>query len=275
MLDIIRYVKLEGIEKFFYRRLSELRKREVSHYLKTGFYFTFMVCLMWATSPFLQCLTFLMFVLTGHELTPEIAFTTISITALFDNSLILFPNAVNEVIQIMVSMRRVEKYLFAKEIKFDRIAEKSDSGVAVRIEGGNFYWKRELKKEQKDGDSDSDDEVEESVSSFREGEREEGRLSNSEVSQTILSESKANSSINFSQKDEQGKSIFSHTLKDINLKLKKGTFTMVLGDIGSGKSSLLLAIVNEMLAGDSSKITISGSIAYSCQKPWIMSKTLR
>ena len=50
---------------------------------------------------------------------------------------------------------------------------------------------------------------------------------------------------------------------------------MIVGDIGSGKSSLLLAIINEMLVAEQSKIKITGNIAYSPQKPWIMSKTLQ
>lgn len=50
---------------------------------------------------------------------------------------------------------------------------------------------------------------------------------------------------------------------------------MVVGDIGSGKSSLLLAILNEMINHEGSKVFLSGSIAYSAQKPWIMSKSVK
>jgi ABC-type multidrug transport system fused ATPase/permease subunit len=64
-------------------------------------------------------------------------------------------------------------------------------------------------------------------------------------------------------------------LKDINTTIKKGSFTMIVGDIGSGKSSLLMAILNEMVAGGQASILINGSIAYSSQKPWIMSATVR
>ena len=64
-------------------------------------------------------------------------------------------------------------------------------------------------------------------------------------------------------------------LKDINVTVAKGKFTLVLGDIGSGKSSLLLAILNEMKCSKESKIEINGSIAYAAQKPWIMSSTVR
>jgi ABC-type uncharacterized transport system fused permease/ATPase subunit len=50
---------------------------------------------------------------------------------------------------------------------------------------------------------------------------------------------------------------------------------MIIGDIGSGKSSLLLAILNELITASNSKVTISGKIAYSPQKPWIMSRNIK
>ena len=49
---------------------------------------------------------------------------------------------------------------------------------------------------------------------------------------------------------------------------------MIIGDIGSGKSSLLMAILNEMIHSKGSQVTLSGSIAYSSQRPWIMSETV-
>lgn len=79
----------------------------------------------------------------------------------------------------------------------------------------------------------------------------------------------------FKEKDKEGKPLYIHALKDINTTITKGSFTMVLGDIGSGKSSFLQAILNEILSAENSDITISGTLSYSPQKPWIMSKTLK
>jgi ATP-binding cassette subfamily C (CFTR/MRP) protein 1 len=64
-------------------------------------------------------------------------------------------------------------------------------------------------------------------------------------------------------------------IKRVNLTIEKGKFIMVLGDIGSGKSSFLLAILNEMNNSKNSSITVNGSIAYAAQKPWIMHGTVR
>lgn len=66
-----------------------------------------------------------------------------------------------------------------------------------------------------------------------------------------------------------------HALRDINLDILKGSFTMIVGDIGSGKSTLLQAIINETLVEEGTSISLSGQVAYSPQKPWIMSTTLK
>lgn len=63
-------------------------------------------------------------------------------------------------------------------------------------------------------------------------------------------------------------------LKDINTTIQKGKFTIIIGDIGSGKSSLLLAILNEIRSNSKTSIEINGSIAYASQKPWIQSDTV-
>lgn len=40
------------------------------------------------------------------------------------------------------------------------------------------------------------------------------------------------------------------TLKEMNFTIKKGEFVTVIGDVGSGKSSLLSALIGEMLSCD-------------------------
>ena len=37
------------------------------------------------------------------------------------------------------------------------------------------------------------------------------------------------------------------TLKNIDIKIKKGEFTCIIGDVGSGKSSLLSTIIGDLL----------------------------
>lgn len=48
-------------------------------------------------------------------------------------------------------------------------------------------------------------------------------------------------------------------LKNLNLRIKKGEFVCIIGDVGSGKSSLLSALIGDMLHLDSKYIDTNGS----------------
>jgi ABC-type cobalamin/Fe3+-siderophores transport system ATPase subunit len=54
------------------------------------------------------------------------------------------------------------------------------------------------------------------------------------------------------------------TLSDINLSVPKGVLCMVVGTVGSGKSSLLAAIMGEMRC-ISGSVAVDGSLAYTAQ----------
>lgn len=64
------------------------------------------------------------------------------------------------------------------------------------------------------------------------------------------------------------------TLQDIDLTVRKGELVGILGRVGSGKTSLLSAIIGEMTKVDG-KVELHGSVAYCAQNPWILSATVR
>lgn len=64
------------------------------------------------------------------------------------------------------------------------------------------------------------------------------------------------------------------TLVNISLALPKASLTAVVGPVGSGKSSLIQAILGEMWI-KAGHIHLNGSVAYVEQEPWILSATIR
>ncbi|KAH8324273.1 hypothetical protein KR074_002950, partial [Drosophila pseudoananassae] len=64
------------------------------------------------------------------------------------------------------------------------------------------------------------------------------------------------------------------TLNELSLQIKSGTLLAVVGLTGSGKSSLIQAILGELpvLSGEIKK---RGSISYAAQEPWLFSGTVR
>ena len=63
-------------------------------------------------------------------------------------------------------------------------------------------------------------------------------------------------------------------LKNINFQVPSGSLTAVVGQVGTGKSSLLSSMLGEIkkLNGE---VFMQGSVAYVCQEAWIQNKTLR
>lgn len=63
-------------------------------------------------------------------------------------------------------------------------------------------------------------------------------------------------------------------MQDIDLTVRKGELVGIIGRVGSGKTSLLSAIIGEMTKVDG-KVELHGSVAYCAQNPWILSSSLR
>jgi len=63
-------------------------------------------------------------------------------------------------------------------------------------------------------------------------------------------------------------------LENININLSPGNFLAVVGQVGCGKTSLLLSVMQETTLKEGSAF-INGSIAYVEQEPYIMSATVK
>ena len=66
-------------------------------------------------------------------------------------------------------------------------------------------------------------------------------------------------------------------LSNINLTVKKGEFICIIGEVGSGKSSLIQAILNNMIIkqNNNTKIIVNGNISYVGQEAWIQNNTIQ
>uniref|UniRef100_A0AC35TJK4 Multidrug resistance-associated protein 1 n=1 Tax=Rhabditophanes sp. KR3021 TaxID=114890 RepID=A0AC35TJK4_9BILA len=63
-------------------------------------------------------------------------------------------------------------------------------------------------------------------------------------------------------------------INGVNLDIEKGNLVAIIGRVGSGKSSLISAMLGEMNKM-SGTVNINGTIAYASQQPWIQNISLR
>ena len=65
-------------------------------------------------------------------------------------------------------------------------------------------------------------------------------------------------------------------LNNINMTIKQGEFICIIGEVGSGKSSLIQAILNNMIIqNNNAKIIVNGKISYVGQEAWIQNNTIQ
>ncbi|KAG1673321.1 Multidrug resistance-associated protein 4 [Nymphon striatum] len=65
-----------------------------------------------------------------------------------------------------------------------------------------------------------------------------------------------------------------NVVKGISFELNPGDYLCVIGEVGSGKTSLLKTVLKEMVI-NRGIIKVSGKIAYACQQSWIFADTLK
>lgn len=65
-----------------------------------------------------------------------------------------------------------------------------------------------------------------------------------------------------------------NTFTNVNLQAKRGSLIAIIGPVGSGKTSLMHAILKELPLIDGS-IEVNGEIGYASQEPWLFAGSVR
>jgi ABC-type multidrug transport system fused ATPase/permease subunit len=95
MLDIIRFIKISTIEKFFFNKIELKREKEISLYLKKGLLFVVIIFNFWIACPLLLSATFVTYVMMGNVLSSQIAFTMIMLSNVLEYPIHSLPTAVS------------------------------------------------------------------------------------------------------------------------------------------------------------------------------------
>lgn len=73
---------------------------------------------------------------------------------------------------------------------------------------------------------------------------------------------------------QKGEENYKVAVSNVNLTVKKGHLDCIVGRVGSGKSSIIQAILGDLYKLDG-EVTVHGKVAYASQVPWIMNGTVK
>jgi ABC-type multidrug transport system fused ATPase/permease subunit len=244
-LTAIKLIKLYAWEKPFMDKVGHIRNDlELVTLQKIG-KMAALTSFTWSSVPFLVTVTsFGVYITTNQPLTSDIVFVAISLFGLLQFPLSMAPDLIAGIIEASVSLRRIESFLLLDEMDPETVIHEDYrqspnwtlETPLVEILDGSFRWASQPS---------------ESVLSAQRNDQ--------ETASTQASESTSTPPL---------------ILSNINLQVKKGELLAVVGRVGTGKSTLVSALLGEAIKAHGS-VTMRGSVAYAPQKPWLLNATVQ
>ncbi|CAN2387511.1 ATP-binding cassette [Pristimantis euphronides] len=152
LLSGMRVVKFYTWEEHFARQVSRLREQELRS-LRAIKLLDAVCVYLWASLPVLtSIITFITYVLLGHQLTAAKVFTTLALVGMLILPLNNFPWVLNGVLEAKVSLDRVQNFLALPEqdmlFYYRAEAPSKDGCVAVEMRNATFSWGLEDKNKE-------------------------------------------------------------------------------------------------------------------------------
>ncbi|KAF8978331.1 hypothetical protein BGZ46_006592 [Entomortierella lignicola] len=287
----IELLKLCAWEVPFQEKVIMLRSIEFGYIWKSNVMRAINISVFFFFPPLIGLFAFVTYWLQGKELTPDKVFVSLTLFNILRMTMTsYFPKALERLAEVRVSEKRITDFLLLPELRriennleslyhdgqqkgMDRnsnAVENQDQkydlpDVLIEMKGASFSW-----------DISTEEENEILKLSANEKETKTDRDCNS-------------SSISSSSSNEaNGISTRKAIIKDITISLHKDELLAIVGPVGCGKSSLCMALLQEMtLVSGTLKIanhqrqqddTLQQqpiSISYSAQSPWIFAGSIR
>jgi len=273
ILGSMKVVKLQAWEESFQDRILALRSSELADlydYLVASCIST----IIWSSAPLAVALaTFTTYTLSGHDLDVASALTALALFDILRFPLFMLPQVINNIVEASISFNRVRSFLMCDDHK--PVASENLQGKGLQIENASFaYETRKPKLQEADADAktveinDAKWEMALLKSQLQDAENKIRELvkpnsyNNDEVIEQHLESLEPDPLANLL------------CLKRICLETKGAEMIAVVGGVGSGKSSLLKAMLGEIrsLSGTTSA---KGDIAYFSQNPFILNATVK
>ncbi|XP_061926630.1 ATP-binding cassette sub-family C member 12-like [Entelurus aequoreus] len=239
ILSSIKLIKMYAWEDCFLDKVSELREREKKHLRVSSYIQNINTSITSIIPTIATVLTFMVHTLLGLDLHTTEAFTTIAIFNAMRFCLALMPMSVKTLAEATVSVSRLKKILLIQNPD-PYLVQRTDSDSAIVIDNATLSWNKPGSRSAPQATVDK--------GGTAPGEGDVGHQA-SEVSQ-------------------DGERDVLPTLRNISFTLPKGNLLGVCGNVGSGKTSLISTILEQMHLLQGS-VAADGTFAYVSQQAWI------
>ncbi|XP_033609843.1 multidrug resistance-associated protein 5 isoform X2 [Cryptotermes secundus] len=251
ILNSIRLIKMYAWEDSFANKIADVRNMERKQLQTAAFLQSFSNTITPAITLLASISTFLGYSFTGNNLFATEAFTIFSVFTAMQFTVGTLPYGIKCLAEANVSCQKLQKFVLRPNYESPVI--KSVGRNIIEIKDGTFSWEASQldeprkKGQRKKHQSKQGQKMTNGIGATAE---EKGQFISSEENQPI------------------------ETLHNIELEVSRGKLVGVCGSVGSGKSSLLSAIMGDMIIS-SGQLYVMGSMAIVSQQAWIFNDTVR
>ncbi|TPX64351.1 hypothetical protein SpCBS45565_g05955 [Spizellomyces sp. 'palustris'] len=291
ILTGIRLIKYFAWEESFLSKISAIRQKEITQLLHRATLSSLVLAIAFGIPILSASLSIVIYALT-HPMDASEIFPALTWFGQLRFPLMFLPQGMVALVDFRVALGRIKGLLLADELDvFPGVVE--DEEIAVRVVDGCFVWegyddatkgdKSTLKEgghsAKKQGGDDATTGAKTNLddggknTTKKEGDDEDDaakQQANDHTISNVQDTTKGDIQLSTMQPPPPPPG----TLQNINLTLPKGALIAIIGPVGSGKSSLLNALISEMRR-TSGSIQYSGTLGYCPQQSWILNTTLR
>ncbi|XP_041799450.1 multidrug resistance-associated protein 5 [Chelmon rostratus] len=278
ILCCIKFIKMYCWEDAFAQNIHKVRSEERGILERAGVVQSLTVGVAPIVVVIASVCTFTLHMALGYDLTAAEAFTVVAVFNSMTFSLKVTPLAVRSLSEGAVAVKRFQR-LFVMEDREVVLGKTEDPRNAVEFQDATLAWekarppaakpnplpkkrggmKRVLRREKLSLYISTED-----SKGNKEGPNAQSLLTNME-------QESPQSTISSTQSIRPP---LHKTLHRIDLRVKKGSLVGICGGVGSGKSSLLSALLGQMTLLEGN-VAASGGFAYVSQQAWILNDSLK
>uniref|UniRef100_A0A8C9AC70 ATP-binding cassette sub-family C member 5 n=1 Tax=Prolemur simus TaxID=1328070 RepID=A0A8C9AC70_PROSS len=280
VLTYIKFIKMYAWVKAFSQSVQKIREEERRILEKAGYFQSITVGVAPIVVVIASVVTFSVHMTLGFDLTAAQAFTVVTVFNSMTFALKVTPFSVKSLSEASVAVDRFKSLFLMEEVHMIKNKPASPH-IKIEMKNATLAWDSSHASVQ--NSPKLTPKMKKDKRAAR-GKKEKVRQLQRTEHQAVLAEQKGHLLLDSDERpspeEEEGKHIhlgslrLQRTLYSIDLEIEEGKLVGICGSVGSGKTSLISAILGQMTLLEGS-IAISGTFAYVAQQAWILNATLR
>ncbi|KAG0260927.1 hypothetical protein BG011_001527 [Mortierella polycephala] len=280
LVTYIKSIKFYAWERYFSEKVMKARMDQLNQLRWFRCWITFIAVILNSIGPLSIFATMTVYsavlATEAEPLDTRRIFVAITLITMMEGPVSLMNESMSSIVGGKVAYDRLRDFLNSEEVDDNNVERNLDpeaSEYAYEITNGRFGWytpeaiQSMIQKKEKE---DMAKAKEDAKTAKKQKKNNDNKDQNNSDNSTF--DEKSEKSTSFTP--ENSRDSMGPVLHDINLWIKRGSITAIVGRVGEGKSSIVGALLGEMHKY-SGTVRSYGSLAYVAQSAWILNDTVR